>query len=153
MLIRLVPEDIKRSWVNISRCIQGSIREDLKNDEEAMHNLMVALLSNKMQCWCMCKGEDENVTKVDNVEVYGYVVTQIISDIGTRSKSLLIYALFSFNSIPPTEWGITLFGLVEFAKQTDCYKITAYTAIPGIISIINNLGGDTSVSYCILPVK
>ena len=138
MVTRLLPKQITDKWKVIKYAAQKSMPPDIYvkgfEEEEALNNMLKALLAGIMQCWVI----------YENKDVYGILLTTIMKDACTQVSNLFIYGLCGFKHIPEEEWNEVGTALRDFAKAKRCKMITAFTHNPRVIEIARDAGFSTS---------
>ena len=131
MLVQLVPGQIPIFWEAIK---YAAVKADGIRDKDIptyLNQLLYSLLSNKAQCF---------VRLDDERKLQSIVVTRILIDQVTGSKSLNISNLYGFQSSDMDTWKDTLDILMTFAKQRKCSIVTAWSANARVWEICDNLG-------------
>lgn len=143
MLIALMPEQVANHWNEL----KDKLVEFGPPTSEGVvdYNMVLeACLAGAMQIWASTAGE----------HVTGYCVTQIINDPFSRSKSLLIYAVFTIDGKKSIlkEWEDAYATMVAHAKAKGCRRICAYSSNPKIISLAQHFGLNVDNRYIIWEV-
>jgi hypothetical protein len=139
MLIRLLPEQIAKMWDRIRPCVQEAVPVIGANDEEALVNVLNSLLLEESQCWI---NVEEASQKID-----GLVVTTELWDGPTRTKNLLIYALWASGIFAQEVWTGGLQTLINFAHGIGCKSLIGYTESESVKKVVERFGGG--VEYCV----
>jgi hypothetical protein len=106
MFIRLSTENTIDYWEIIKFVALKTIGVKVKSIEEYCRNILIALLSNKYQCWFVLS-EDRIIQWV--------LITGIRHDFG-GTISLFAHTLYGFSPISIQEKEQVKYGLIEFAK-------------------------------------
>ena len=147
MINIMLPEQISAFWDVVKYGIEQSLPPVAGDHPDRMNRILSALLSGKLVCWAAYeKGEKEN-------RFEGLMITDIVYDGGSDTKSLLIYSLFGYDTISSKTWQEGIQVLVKYAISKKCSKITAYTNIPHMVKMANQLGGEASWTFCSFNVK
>ncbi len=146
MLVRLLSENISDNWDVIRYSLSESIPPTIALNETVLNNILIALLAGEMHCWVSYKDWK-------NGEIEGVMTTQIIVDLASKTKNLLIYSAFAYNTTNKRTWIEGLEAVNRFADVFGCESIIGYTKAPEIIKVINLLGGDTSYTVLTIPVR
>ena len=132
MLIQMLPDQISKQWDVIWPAIEVSLPHTGVKDASSSSNILESMLRNMMQCWVY---EGEGGEKVL------LVTTAFVSDVGTRSRNLLIYSIYSYTKITDEIVGIGMKTLKGFASKNKCHNIIAYTNYQRIIDMFSVNGG------------
>lgn len=136
MLIRLLPEQVSEHWQEIRPAIEGALPPTSVGGR--MQNVLSEVLTDKLKVWV-------NFYEKEGKKIFnGVVTTSIIIEIGTGSKSLLIYTVFGYNESSQRDWMDGLATLRKYAKAEECTSIVAYSNIDNVIAMASRLGADTS---------
>jgi len=146
MLVRLLPDDVQRRWPQLKSAILTSLPSHINGTDDAINNLLFALLDDTLHCWILVEYEEKDA------KIRAVVTTTITVDIPSGIKNLLIYSLTAFEPLTQEILVDGYNSLKEFAKSKNCYKITAFTDIPRIIEMVKSVGGDASQTMIELEV-
>ena len=147
MINAMLPEQISAFWDVIKYGIEQSHPPTTGDHPDKMNRILSALLIGMLMCWAGYeRGEKAN-------RFEGIMVTDIVYDGGSDTRSLLIYSVFGYDSISAKTWQEGLQVLVKYARSKKCSKIIAYTKIPHMVKVTNQLGGDASWTFCSFDVK
>ena len=136
-LVRMSPKFIQNYWEKIKEGLIRSGPDAL--DKGSLPNILKSLLLGDLQCWTMIRGENHSK------EVYAFVLTAFVYDIGTKDKSLLIYSVASTKSSVADEqvYKDAFKEIKAFAKRSDCKFVLAYTRKDSVKNlVIESLGWD-----------
>jgi len=145
MIIKLLPEQISKSWDLIRYGIMSVPSPIADMSAEGTRNILKHLLMGTVQCWAMF--EKDELTEEEKIT--GFILTTIADDLISGSKFLNIYDLFLTSTPKQEEFENGLKALQEFAKVNKCNKITAYTKVSGIIKIVEKLGFNIDYRFVI----
>lgn len=141
MMNRLTPEQVAKLWNIIKFAVENSLPPTAYDHPDRMNRILSSALSGKIEVWAAYdKSEEEN-------KFYGIVLTQIINEIVSDTKSLLIYCLYGYNAVDKDMWLEGLKTTVKYAKSRQCKQIVAYSKLDHIISIASSIGGDCSYRF------
>ena len=146
MLTKLESEVISRYWEDIADAIVASVPPLAEVTDTALNELLKGLLEDRMQAWILCDIIE------DRTVVYALVITTIWRDPGLDTKNLLIYALYGYSTIQESMWKAGLETLRKYARGIGCKAIVGLTSVPRIREVVEQLGGDTSISLITLAV-
>lgn len=146
MLLRLMPDQITRYWEDISSAMVAAVPPLGKVDQAGLNNLLEAFLLEDLQAWILFEDKDGVAL------IYALAVTKEWVDIGTKDKSLLIYALWGYTLVPDNLWNEGLETLKNFARGRRCSRVCAFSKIPRIIEITKRLGWETETRLLTLEV-
>lgn len=134
LLIKLVDEQIAAYWDIIRVAIQKSLPPVAHESPEKMNNILQEILLGRIQVWCV--SPDPEMKQVRTL-----VTTTILIDGPSKTRSLLIYSLYSFTSLGPDEMDCIFEGLYKWAKANSCNRAIAYTDQDNVISMAEKYGG------------
>lgn len=146
MLTKLLPDQISKFWDIIRYAIEQSLPPIAGEHPDKMKNILMSLLSSKSQCWASYD------IKEDRRILEAIVITRIFYDDASDTKSLLIYCLYGYEHIKQSSFTNGLKALVKFAKSEGCERVISYTNEPGVVELMNRLGGDTSYTFISVPL-
>ena len=146
MLTKLLPDQVSKFWDVIRYAIENSLPPIAGESPDKMKKILMSLLTGKSQCWVSY--EINESSKVFEA----IVITRIFYDDASDTKSLLIYCLYGYEHIKQSSFTSGLKTLVKFAGSRGCERIIAYTSEPGVIKLVNRLGGDTSYTFISIPL-
>lgn len=146
MLTRLLPDQVSKFWDIIRYAIEQSLPPIAGEDPDKMKKILMSLLSSKSQCWASYDVNEDKRT------LEAIVITRIFYDDASDTKSLLIYCLYGYGHIRQSSFTNALKALVKFAKSESCERVIAYTNEPGVVNLVNRLGGDTSYTFISIPL-
>lgn len=141
MLVKLLSDQISEHWGNIEFAIKNSLPPTVGESTDKMNNILLALLDNRMDCWVSVDS--------DTQQMEGVCVSQILEDDASKTKSLLLYCIYSFNSESANDksWDEAFMTMVKYARSLGCTRITAYSDIDYIIERAKQFGGDTRFTF------
>lgn len=131
MIIKLTPPQITEYWDMIKFAY---VKGDLVPDESrsgALNEMLQALLSETAQCFIRIS---------DDRQMIALMITRILINKNTGDKFLFIQCIFSFRTVPNTEWHIDWQFIQDFAKQEQCKYIDAESSNDQIFRILSQLG-------------
>ena len=135
-LLKFSPAQIMENWPYIKECISLSLPPYVLASQDAILRIQEQLLVEYLECWACVN--DELGT------LFGIVTTQIAVDELTLSKNLLIFTITLTEEHENDVWLEGYEYLSKYAKARNCSFIIAYTNQEHVISLAENLQGDTS---------
>ena len=145
MILRLLPEQISEQWDIIKPTIEESLHsacEDVDTNE-----VLTSLLNASSQCWVSSRKADNGGNIIE-----GIIITVITRNLFGEGRSLLIYSLFGYSMDTKEAWRGGAEALALFARSNGCSRITAYTDVPSLIKLAENLGGTANQRLISIPV-
>jgi len=133
-MLKLLPQQVSDYWEEIRDAIQLANPATTYMTPERMNNVLTSLLMEESQCWVLC--EDYNP---EDPKIHGVCVTTIVHDHVADVKNLMIYALWSKKLLTGKMYLSLFFTLSKYAKGNNCARVTAYTDVPKIIDIVEQL--------------
>ena len=146
MLIKLLPDQVARYWSFIRPAIEGALPPTASGASDRMQNILTGVLTGDIVVWA-------NVVDRDGAQVMnGVVSTMVQLEIGTGDKSLLFYTMFGYQNSLQRDWIDGIATLSKYAISEGCSRIVAYTNVPGMVSMAERLGADTSFRFISFPL-
>lgn len=145
MIIKLLPEQISKSWDIIRYGILAIPSPISDNTPEGVRNILKHLLMGTVQCWALFEEDTLN----GGERITGFALTTIADDLISGAKFLNIYDLFFLSTPKQEDFENGLEAIQEFAKANKCNKITAYTKVSGILKVTEKLGFNTENRFII----
>lgn len=136
MINQLLPEQIASMWEVISYAIERAVPPIAEGAPDRSSRLLSMLLAGKMHCWAVSHRRDDG-----SVQLEAVVVTQILEDEGSGTRSLLIYSLYGYS--PITQWQEGLDALATWARRQRCSRLIAYTNTRAVLEAVARLGWNT----------
>lgn len=141
MLIQLLPDQISKFWDVIKYALESSPPLPNKtNRDDWINRILSSCLSGKLDVWV-------SYTKGDRNKVEGIVMTSIAIDNLMYAKELLIYYIYSYDTVDRASWMDGLITITKYAINKGCDRIVAYSDNDNVIGIVKKLGGSTNVRY------
>lgn len=146
MLTKLMPDQISAFWDIIKYAIEESLPPIVGESPDKMNKILAALLIGKGQCWASHNRTD-GISKFE-----GIVVTEILYDGVSDTRSLLIYCLYGYEDVEKEDWLKGLKILIKYAISQGCNHIIGYSDIPLLLRMANRLGGETKYTFVRIPL-
>lgn len=143
MLLQLLPRDITKHWEGLSEAISKSLPPITTMSRDRMAVILKSLIAGTMQCWVLLGSKNE---------IYAVGTTEFAIDPGSKTKNLLIFSLYSLQTVPQEQWGEGYKTLQKFAQASGCENIIAFTDIPAVVNLVEKLGGDTKTRLLTMRV-
>jgi hypothetical protein len=151
MLVKMSAEQVSNYWPSIRDTLQAAVPPLAKADKEHMNFLLEKLLrSDEMFAWILCENQGEG--EDTQTKIYAMLITVIDRDLGTGARSLLIYALYSYIFVKEHLWVQAINTLKHHAREMGCFQITAFTKVPRVVTIAQDLGFTTGMQLLTLEV-
>ncbi len=131
MIIKLTPPQIVEYWEMIKF---SYVKGDLVQDDQrqvVLNKLLQELLSEKAQCFLRIS---------DDRQMIALMITKIMISNISGDKFLYIQCIFSFRTVPNTDWQEDWDFIQAFANQEDCKYIDAESSNAQIFTILSQLG-------------
>lgn len=145
MIIKLLPEQISKSWDLIRYGITSVPSPISDITPEGLRNILSHLLTGTVQCWAMFEVDTIN----EGEKITGFVLTTIVDEPISGGKFLNIYDLFFVATPVIKDFEDGIKSIEEFAKANKCNKITAYSTVAGVISVADKLGFRSNCRFLI----
>ncbi len=143
MLVKLLPDQVSNNWDTIGYAIESSLPPIAGESDEKMNNILMALLDGRMECWVSLNSDDR---------ISAVTSTRIMEDDVTRTRSLLLYSIFTFDWADEDTWIEGLETLVKYARGKNCTRITGYTEFDSMIKRAREMGGEARYMFVAWPV-
>lgn len=141
MVIRLLPEQIAHRWKLIKYAIANSLPPIAGESHEKMNNILLSLLTGEMQCWVRIE---------DRIDLI--IITKVIEDDSSETKSLLLYCMFGFGTGNKGMWRELYDTLQKYGASRGCDRAIAYTDVPEVEMIWKWLGGQANYKLLSMPI-
>jgi len=149
VLTRLTPSQASANWDRIKETIRSSLPPAIVYDESIVADVLEAVLQERAQVWVL----HTQVVKEGKSEIEAIILTTVVEDWLTKSRTLLIYSLYGFFADNnQKDWAEALDGLRKYARSRGCEAITAYSDNMAAIRLAERLGGNASYRYIVLEV-
>lgn len=150
MLLKLNPENIFYHWKLISFAIQQSLPPITIESPKRLTKILEALLLDKLQCWALADYPDGDVS---NPNIYLIGVTSLNKDEITEVKSLMIYSMYGFKTIPRKMIREAIDTLKIFADSEGCHNISAYTKLDKVTTYSKIFGASHEYDFLTIPLN
>lgn len=146
MLTKLLPDQISRFWDVIKYAIGESLPPIAGESPDKINRILMSLLSSKAQCWA-------SYTVIEEQRKFeGIVVTRIVYDDMSDTRSLLIYCLYGYEKVERGSWLSGFKTLTKYAISRGCERIVGYTDLPSIVKIAERFGGEARYAFVSVPL-
>ena len=148
MLLRLLPDQVTEHWDEIKGAIEASLPPVVGESEDKMNNILSAILIGGMDCWLSYRKNEKGN------EVNGLLVTTIVVDNPSGTRSLLLYVLFSPEGVELGDdgWAEGFEALSKYGKSVGCNRITGYTDVDHVVEMAERLGGEARFRFVSVPI-
>lgn len=141
MLTKLTPEQVSRYWDIIRYAVDQSVPPIAGEHPGKMNNILTACLTGRMDVWC-------SYTLGDDIRKFEAVLlTELLHDVPSGTKNLLIYCLYGYSSISDDSWKDGIVALLKYAKSKGCNQIVAYTDNQRVVEVVSDLGGEAKFTF------
>jgi hypothetical protein len=137
MIIEMLPEQVANSWRILERVIKEALPPIADSGERKMNNILTSILTRKMICWVSY--QDQNDVEIDTV-----ILTTVVMDEISGTKSLLIYAINSLKLVTSDIYEDMIKKITKYARSMKCDKIVGYLSDPKLHKFVESQGGDCS---------
>lgn len=141
MLTKLLPEQISKFWDIISYAVENSLPPTVGEHPDKMNRILSSCLSGRIEVWASYNRHE------DVIKFEGIVLTRILVDDASYTRSLLIYCLYGYEEVNKESWSRGLKALLKYARSKECSKISAYTNSKYLVKLAENLGASSSYTY------
>ena len=149
MLLRLLPDQVAKYWDEIKGAIEASLPPVVGESDDKMNNILSTILVGGMDCWLSYRKLKEGF------EVTGLLVTTVVVDNCSGTRSLLLYVLFSPEGVELGNdgWAEGFEALSKYGKSVGCNRITGYTDVDYVIEMAETLGGEARYKFVSVPIR
>jgi hypothetical protein len=146
MLIRLTVDQISKNWEFIKGGINAALPPVVGQQSDRMSNILTALMTNMAVCWLSVE------ERADRKEITGFVITTLIADSISGTKSLLIFCVYGVGTAFMASWKEGLEILKVHAKEKECHRIIGYTDVSSIVEFVKMAGGEAKYTFISFPI-
>ena len=144
MLIKLLPKQVTKFWSYIRVGLLNVPSPIMASSPQAFRNILRSLLIGESICWAVKKDVES--------DIYGFVITNIMIDPISLSKTLNIYSVYAFKQFTPTMMNTSIETLVNFARINGCSKLTAYSNIDKLITVAKEFNFTIETRFLVREV-
>lgn len=146
MLIKLLPEQVSKHWNDVKWAIEQSLPPIVGMQSDRMSNILTAILTEELVVWISVeKRTSENV-------ITGLVVTSLLFDKPSGTKSLLIYCIYGYSNSTAESWKGGFETLRKYGVGKSCNRIIGYTDVNSIIKFAQGVGAETRYTLVSFPL-
>lgn len=146
MLTKLLPDQISGFWDVIKYAIEESLPPVVGEGPDKMNRILMSLLSGKSQCWA------SYIVDGKRRKFEGVVITRIMYDDASDTRSLLIYCLYGYEEVGRGSWLGGFKTLTKYAISRGCERIVGYTDLPSVTKIVERFGGEARYTFVSIPL-
>lgn len=147
MLIKLSVDQIADNWNFIRPGLEIALPPTVGSVANRMSNIFTSLLTGRLEAWVSVeKAEKRN-------EITGFVITQLLNDDISGTKSLLIYAVYGLSNSSQVSWEEGLKTIQDYAHKNTCHRIIAYSEVESIIKFVQSKGGKAQYRLLEIPIR
>ena len=147
MLLQIMPEQVIQFKELIRYAVEDVVPKVQGETRSKLNNVLSRLMLGEMTAWLAYR-------KLDNGQkhTYGLVITRIVYDDITETKSLFVYFLTTFESIMAEDWLECFQPLRKFGLKHKCYRITGLVDSDTVLTRIKQLGGNGDERFISIPL-
>ena len=138
MLVKLLPEQIARTWPDIRLSVIEAYPPIARFGEDTLNNVLKSLLVGTMEAWVVCNDERKPI---------GILLTTFSEDFCSGTRSLVLYTLWTKGGTSKKIWLDGWNAMVKYAKSKGCTLITSYSDSPQILKMAELTGGETKMHF------
>lgn len=126
-------DQIPSAWNAIKYAAATANMNKISNEELPVYlnKLLASLLNETSQCFLRLDEEKQ---------LSAIALTRVNQDATSGERSLFIICLYSFKMVEEGQWKSDMEELKEFAKQSNCKRITFYSNNQRIYDLAESLG-------------
>lgn len=143
----MLPEQVSAFWSIIKYAIEESLPPTVGDHKDKMNRILSSCLSGELEVWA---GYDKN--EDGSIRFEGIMITTFIYDVGSNTKSLLMYCVYGYDKVSSETWAQGVAATHKYAKANGCQRIVAYTDIPYMIEKAKSFGADTRYTFISYPI-
>jgi len=129
-LIRLESRQVTEFWETLSPYIAEALPQYVRLTGDSLNNILAAVLAGKAQCWVSYGIEEKSLV------LYGTVITTIVVDELSMTRTLLIYALTGTQDyLDDSIYVRGIQSLMKFAKSEGCQFLVAYSNVDRLVRL------------------
>jgi hypothetical protein len=141
LLTLLTLDQVSTHWDIIKYAVEQSLPPLTVDHPDRLNRILSSMLKGQTQCWA-------SYTKNGNERRFeGIAVTKIIYDDASNTRNLLLYCLYGYDDITSQSYIDGLTALAKYAEANNCAQAVAYTNVPKLVELANNLGGNTEYTF------
>jgi len=148
MLVRLLPEQAAAQWDDIKLAVEGSLPPIVGGASDRMSNILTGILTDEITVWVSVEVDNEL-----NNKITGILLTTLIMDGPSKTKSLLLYCLYTYKNTLKESWESGLNTIKKYAETLKCDRIVAYSDVESIVKFAKHAGADTRYTFISFPLK
>ena len=134
MLNRVLPEQVSAAWDYYKECIGAALPPYVELNQQAMTNILTAILLGKAVVWVYTIGR----------EVHATILTYVREHDLTRQKQLEIYAVYATEVVTPEKFKDALRVLQAYARSKGCQVIIGYSAEEEWVRYLSMMGANVN---------
>ena len=146
MLIKLLPEQAAKHWGDVRVAIEASLPPTVGMQSDRMSNILTAVMTGEITVWVSAEKRESGTV------LTGMVLTTILFDGISGTKSLLIYCVYGYGEGRLESWAAGGETLLKYAKSQGCHRMIGYTDVKSIIKYAASIGADTKYTFVSFPI-
>ena len=147
MITQLLPDQISKLWDIIKYAVEQSMPPVAGDHPDRMNRILSSMLSGKTQCWVSYEKKEEGS------ELNAIILTKILYDDTSHTKSLLLYSVYGYGRIDQKFWMEGFAFMSKYAKSHGCTYLSAYTEVPYLIEMAKMYEAGTSYTYITFDIS
>ena len=147
MLLQVMPEQVIRLKPIIKEAVDKAIPPIKGESAQKFNNIMTGLLSGRFVGWIVYRqlaGRKKSI---------GFMITTIVYDEVTETKSLLVYCLYVYERSVANDWIEGLEALEKYALSKGCVRITGMIMDDALLRRVVMLGGGVDYHFISIPLR
>ena len=136
MLLQIMPEQVIQFKSVIEDAVNSAIPKIPGESRSKMNNIIKLLLLGEMIGWIVYRKLDGG-----SKESIGFMITKIMYDDITETKSVLIYCLHTYSNATDKEWEEGFNALLKYGVKHGCVRISGYVSLDYLIDKVEYFGG------------
>jgi len=142
MITKILPTKIEEHWKAIAAYLDKVMPPTPYGTKIDTDYLKTKVITEEMSLWLIYQNEKIN----------GLLITTYTKEITSEKSSLLIYAIVAFEKLDTALIKEDFKTLQKYAKETGAQYISAYSNVPHVVKLVQDLGGNAEYAYLTLGV-
>lgn len=143
MFTELLPEQISKFWDIIAFAVDQSLPPTVGDHPDKMNRILSSCMSGKTQVWA----------SYENHQLKAILLTRILFDDASDTKTLLIYSLYGYSQMSAETWLEGVNALKAYAASKGICRVTAYSDVPRVLEMAKRLGASTKYTLISFEVE
>ena len=148
MLLQIMPEQVIEFRPLIEQAIEEAIPPIEGESPQKVNNIITKLLAGELVGWIIYRQLDSGRKKS-----IGFMITSIVYDDVTETKSLMIYCLYVYERSVVNDWIEGFEALEKYARSRGCVRVTGMIMEEALLRRVYMLGGGVKYHFISIPLR